>query len=188
MSTRCTRPARPTPVIRRRPQSARTLILLRARAYIFLSLVLADEVDRRDRSSAELGAHVARFDLGRRLEAFSTPEPRNLGPLLRLVVDGTDYLRLSPLATATARRLWSCQTVWMCLATEKCPNDHSGVRHVGELVSNPLVTSSLSGPGPGAIPERGPPEARLISSSVVLFCVNADSSCVRVPRSVVVYR
>jgi hypothetical protein len=45
---------------------------------------------------------VYQLGLGMRLEAFSTPKPRNLGPLLRLVVDGADYLRLSRLQTLVA--------------------------------------------------------------------------------------
>lgn len=38
----------------------------------FLQLVLADEVDRRDRTSAELRARAAKLDPGMRLEAFHT--------------------------------------------------------------------------------------------------------------------
>lgn len=38
----------------------------------FLHLVLADEVDRRDRTSAELRARAAKLDPGMRLEAFRT--------------------------------------------------------------------------------------------------------------------
>ncbi len=56
---------------------------------MFLSPVLTDQVDHRGRCSAELRAHAAKFDLGRQLDAFSTPEPRILGPLLWLVVDST---------------------------------------------------------------------------------------------------
>ena len=38
---------------------------------------------------------------------------------------------------------------------------------------------------PRGIPEQGPPEARLISDSLVLFGVNADRPCVRVTGSVI---
>jgi hypothetical protein len=37
-------------------------------------------------------------------------------------------------------------------------------------------------------PGQAPPEARLISDSLVLFGVNADSPCVRVPGSVTACR
>jgi hypothetical protein len=56
---------------------------------VFLSPVLTDELDHRDRCSAELRAHATKFDLSRQLDAFSTPEPRILRPLLWLVVDST---------------------------------------------------------------------------------------------------
>ena len=38
----------------------------------FLTLVLSDEVDRRDRNSAELRARTAKLDLSMRLETFSS--------------------------------------------------------------------------------------------------------------------
>lgn len=41
----------------------------------FLALVLADEVDRRDRASAELRARAARLDPGMRLETFAADTP-----------------------------------------------------------------------------------------------------------------
>jgi DNA replication protein DnaC len=41
----------------------------------FLSLVLADEVDRRDRASAEIRARAARLDAGMRIDTFSSDTP-----------------------------------------------------------------------------------------------------------------
>jgi IstB-like ATP binding protein len=41
----------------------------------FLSLVFADEVDRRDRTSAALRARAAKLDPAMRLETFSTDSP-----------------------------------------------------------------------------------------------------------------
>jgi DNA replication protein DnaC len=43
----------------------------------FLTLLLADEVERRDRTSAELRARTAKLDLGMRLETFDISSPES---------------------------------------------------------------------------------------------------------------
>lgn len=69
----------------------------------FLSLVLADEVDRRDRASAELRARAAKLDPSMRLEAFSTDTPARFDRQLwaelcslRFVDDARGVLILGP--------------------------------------------------------------------------------------------
>jgi DNA replication protein DnaC len=69
----------------------------------FLSLILADEVDRRDRQSAELRARAARLDPAMRLEAFHTDTPARFDHQLwaelcslRFVDDAANALILGP--------------------------------------------------------------------------------------------
>jgi DNA replication protein DnaC len=69
----------------------------------FLTLVLADEVERRDRSSAELRARAAKLDPGMRLETFSSDTDARLDRQLwtelcslRFVDDARGALILGP--------------------------------------------------------------------------------------------
>ena len=85
---------------------------------MFLSLALADKVDRRGRCSAPHGRQIRPRPA---VDAFNTPEPRILGPLSWL-------LWVAPLTCVFRNCERSSSAVRWCplarLVTEECPNDH----------------------------------------------------------------
>jgi hypothetical protein len=89
-----------------------------------------------------------------------TQNPRILEPSLWLFVNSAHYLQVCDCKSC---RCWLYSVVWVCLVTEKCPNDHSGAyrppspptRRDTRVPDNPALSSAERGNIPESRPAGG---------------------------------